>query len=79
VKPGEKFDVLEYWKELQDHQDYKDLQPIASVILANPASRIEILNEFSAFSLAVLNLEEEISVESLNDFLIVCGNLDLID
>lgn len=79
VKPGEKFDVLDYWNELKDHQDYKDILPIAEVILANPASRVEILNDFSAFSLAILNLNGEISFENLNDFAIVCGNLDLVE
>lgn len=78
MKPGENFDVLEYWEELKSHPDYKDLTQIASVVLANPASRINLLKEFSAFSLAA-SQTEGIEIEKLNDFLLVSGNLDMIE
>lgn len=75
VKPGEKFDVLEYWKK---NADYKDLIEIASVILANPASKHEITKDFAAFSLAASQLGDEISIENLNSFLLVSGNLEML-
>ena len=78
IKPGENFDVLDYWKKMEENSVYKDLIGIASVILANPASKHEITKEFAAFSLAVSQLRDEISTDNLNSFLLVSGNLEML-
>lgn len=80
IKPGEKFNVLDFWQKLVDHVEYKEISEIAAIILSVSASQSTLSDEFIAFSHAIYHLPEgKISENEIQNYFMVKMNLDMIE